>query len=225
MSLRVFILHGSFRPSRFAGTGEILLLDPDGEERAGVFGAADGGLGVEAEHRGRVQRVEPVGEGFLELPVVKRRSAGGTAAAGPITTDQVVLAAGMHCRHRYFGPSLAMTGNSSPCSRVHGYLLICPGPRRFLSGLLPKPTLTWQHFLVSAPGRIRTRDPLLRRQLLCPAELRAPEGNCARRRSRDGHVRVAVCRVCQAALPRPGTSRRPEVTSRVPERTRTWRQP
>ncbi len=111
MSLRVFILHGSFRPSRFAGTGEILLLDPDGEERAGVFGAADGGLGVEAEHRGRVQRVEPVGEGFLELPVVKRRSAGGTAAAGPITTDQVVLAAGMHCRHRYFGPSLAMTGN------------------------------------------------------------------------------------------------------------------
>ncbi len=28
---------------------------------------------------------------------------------------------------------------------------------------------------VSAPGRIRTRDPLLRRQLLCPAELRALE--------------------------------------------------
>jgi hypothetical protein len=26
-----------------------------------------------------------------------------------------------------------------------------------------------------APGRIRTRDPLLRRQLLCPAELRALE--------------------------------------------------
>ena len=28
-------------------------------------------------------------------------------------------------------------------------------------------------FWSSAPGRIRTRDPLLRRQLLCPAELQA----------------------------------------------------
>jgi hypothetical protein len=45
-----------------------------------------------------------------------------------------------------------------------------------------------------APGRIRTRDPLLRRQLLCPAELRAPGDKCGRRRSRIGHVRVAVCR-------------------------------
>ena len=45
-----------------------------------------------------------------------------------------------------------------------------------------------------APGRIRTRDPLLRRQLLCPAELRAPERNCARPRSRDGHTKVPVCR-------------------------------
>src|SRR5262245_33563476 len=44
-----------------------------------------------------------------------------------------------------------------------------------------------------APGRIRTRDPLLRRQLLCPAELRALERNCVRRRSRDGHAEVAVC--------------------------------
>ena len=50
----------------------------------------------------------------------------------------------------------------------------------------------------SAPGRIRTRDPLLRRQLLCPAELRAPEGNCARPRSHDGYARVAVCRACGA---------------------------
>jgi hypothetical protein len=30
-------------------------------------------------------------------------------------------------------------------------------------------------FLACAPGRIRTRDRLLRRQLLCPAELQAPE--------------------------------------------------
>ncbi len=29
-------------------------------------------------------------------------------------------------------------------------------------------------FLAGAPGRIRTRDPLLRRQPLCPAELQAP---------------------------------------------------
>ena len=35
---------------------------------------------------------------------------------------------------------------------------------------------------------------LLRRQLLCPAELRAPERNCARPRSRDGYAKVAVCR-------------------------------
>jgi hypothetical protein len=49
-------------------------------------------------------------------------------------------------------------------------------------------------FWYGAPGRIRTRDPLLRRQLLCPAELRALERNCARRRSRDGYMKVAVCR-------------------------------
>ena len=49
-------------------------------------------------------------------------------------------------------------------------------------------------FWLGAPGRIRTRDPLLRRQLLCPAELRALERNCARRRSRDGYMKVAVCR-------------------------------
>jgi hypothetical protein len=56
-------------------------------------------------------------------------------------------------------------------------------------------------FWCGAPGRIRTRDPLLRRQLLCPAELRALEGNCVRRRSRDGHPKVAVCRL-DAAPPR-----------------------
>jgi hypothetical protein len=47
--------------------------------------------------------------------------------------------------------------------------------------------------LTSAPGRIRTRDPLLRRQLLCPAELRALGDHCGRRISRLGHVQVAVC--------------------------------
>jgi hypothetical protein len=52
--------------------------------------------------------------------------------------------------------------------------------------------LSWD--FTGAPGRIRTRDPLLRRQLLCPAELRALERNCARRRSRDGYMKVAVCR-------------------------------
>jgi hypothetical protein len=57
-------------------------------------------------------------------------------------------------------------------------------------------------FWSGAPGRIRTRDPLLRRQLLCPAELRAPERNCARRRSRDGYTKVAVCRPLDAAPPR-----------------------
>ena len=52
-----------------------------------------------------------------------------------------------------------------------------------------------------APGRIRTRDPLLRRQLLCPAELRAPADNCAWQKSHEGHVKIAVCRVATADLP------------------------
>ena len=34
MYLRAFMLYGSFRPLGFAGTGGILLLDPDGEEHA-----------------------------------------------------------------------------------------------------------------------------------------------------------------------------------------------
>ena len=44
----------------------------------------------------------------------------------------------------------------------------------------------------SAPGRIRTRDPLLRRQPLYPTELLALGDHCARRRSRVGHAEVAV---------------------------------
>src|SRR5215472_9893991 len=42
--------------------------------------------------------------------------------------------------------------------------------------------------LTCAPGRIRTRDPLLRRQLLYPAELQAHTDDCAGSRSRRGHV-------------------------------------
>ena len=53
----------------FAGTGGVLLLGPGGQEQAGVLGVADGGLGVEAEHRCQVQRVGSVVEGFFELPV------------------------------------------------------------------------------------------------------------------------------------------------------------
>lgn len=80
----------------------------------------------------------------------------------------------------------------------------------------------------SAPGRIRTRDPLLRRQLLCPAELRALERNCAWRRSRDGYMKVAVCRSLtpchlgkqQAAspprTPQPPRLPHPAVSRRVP---------
>jgi hypothetical protein len=45
-----------------------------------------------------------------------------------------------------------------------------------------------------APGRTRTCDQLLRRQLLYPTELRALGNKCGRRRSRLGHIRVAVCR-------------------------------
>jgi hypothetical protein len=43
-----------------------------------------------------------------------------------------------------------------------------------------------------APGRIRTRDPLLRRQPLYPTELLALCDHCARPRSRVGHTEVAV---------------------------------
>ena len=46
-----------------------MLFGPGGEEQAGVLGVADGGLGVEAEHRCQVQRVGSVVEGFFELPV------------------------------------------------------------------------------------------------------------------------------------------------------------
>jgi hypothetical protein len=60
--------------------------------------------------------------------------------------------------------------------------------------------LSW--YFAGAPGRIRTRDPLLRRQLLCPAELRALGDKFAGRRSHDGHAKVAVCRPPDADSPR-----------------------
>jgi hypothetical protein len=67
----------------------------------------------------------------------------------------------------------------------------------------PRPPAAWRKFSqarsgLCAPGRIRTRDPLLRRQLLCPAELRALGDNCARQRSHAGHVMIAVCCVLPA---------------------------
>jgi hypothetical protein len=54
---------------RFAGTSGVLLLGEGDQEGSGVLGVADGGLGVEAEHRCQVQGVGAVGEGFLELPI------------------------------------------------------------------------------------------------------------------------------------------------------------
>ena len=83
-------------------------------------------------------------------------------------------------------------------------------------------------FWCGAPGRIRTRDPLLRRQLLCPAELRALERNCARGRSRDGYMMVAVCRPLTSChlgkrhaaspprTPQPPRLPHPAVSRRVP---------
>src|SRR5438552_1281949 len=63
---------------------------------------------------------------------------------------------------------------SSPCPRR----LTCVTGRAYSTGspygspgILVKISL-WP--LPGAPGRIRTRDPLLRRQLLYPAELQAP---------------------------------------------------
>jgi hypothetical protein len=59
--------------------------------------------------------------------------------------------------------------------------------------------LSW--YFAGAPGRIRTRDRLLRRQLLYPAELRAPGNNCARLRSHDGYTKVAVSCLVAASAP------------------------
>ena len=51
------------------------------EQLSGVFGVADRSLGIEAEHRGQVQGVGPMGEGFLELPVDAEPSQGSGLAA------------------------------------------------------------------------------------------------------------------------------------------------
>jgi hypothetical protein len=98
-------------------------------------------------------------------------------------------------------PRLADLSHSLCAGRATQLLsrkVVCVAPRcltthpcqRAVSREFPQVRGGW-----SAPGRIRTRDPLLRRQLLYPAELRALGDNCARQRSRRGYVRVAVCRV------------------------------
>ncbi len=46
-----------------------MFLRAGHEEHPGVFGVADRGLGIEAEHGSQVQWVRAVREGFLELPV------------------------------------------------------------------------------------------------------------------------------------------------------------
>src|SRR5215813_5579136 len=79
---------------------------------------------------------------------------------------------------------------SSPCPRrwplacvtVEAYSFGSPFGSRARTTMMP----IWR--LPGAPGRIRTRDPLLRRQLLYPAELQAPTDDCAGFRSRRGLV-------------------------------------
>jgi len=61
----------------------VVLFGRRGEQLAGVFRVADHGLGVEAEHRGQVQRVGAAGEGFLELPVDAEPLQGG----GPVRAN------------------------------------------------------------------------------------------------------------------------------------------
>ncbi|MEV4178408.1 hypothetical protein [Nonomuraea sp. NPDC049709] len=46
-----------------------LFLGVACQERFGVLGVADGGLGIQAERRREVERVGSVGEGFLELAI------------------------------------------------------------------------------------------------------------------------------------------------------------
>jgi hypothetical protein len=76
---------------------------------------------------------------------------------------------------------------------------------------------------VSAPGRIRTRDPLLRRQLLCPAELRAPK-KIVHGEDHATATRRSQCVAPSSRSPRETTSCRPRDSQR-PERTRSYRQP
>src|SRR5262245_48160779 len=74
-----------------------------------------------------------------------------------------------------------------------------PVAPRWAPGPIPQDrnmALTWS---IGAPGRIRTRVPLLRRQPLCPAELQAPASHSAGRRSRDGH-RERTARGVKAGL-------------------------
>src|SRR5215468_8387901 len=79
---------------------------------------------------------------------------------------------------------------SSPCPRR--LPLACVTVEAYSTGSLfgspPELVKVLIGLLPGAPGRIRTRDPLLRRQLLYPAELQAPTDDCAGFRSRQGHA-------------------------------------
>ena len=46
-----------------------MFLDQGDEEGSGVLGVADGGLGVQAEDRGEVERIGAVCESLFELPI------------------------------------------------------------------------------------------------------------------------------------------------------------
>jgi hypothetical protein len=53
----------------FGRTGRVLFLGVACQERFGVLGVADGGLGIRAERRREVERVGSVDEGLLEWAI------------------------------------------------------------------------------------------------------------------------------------------------------------
>jgi hypothetical protein len=64
------------------------------QQCAGVERVADGGRGVDVEDLGEVQRIEPDGEGFLELAVDPDLLEGGVEPAqlaGPSRADRAVV--------------------------------------------------------------------------------------------------------------------------------------
>jgi len=75
----------------FAGRRGVLFLGGRGEERAGGVGVADGGLGIETEEQGEVERVTAAGEGFFEDPVHSQPFQGGGL---PVEDERGALAAG-----------------------------------------------------------------------------------------------------------------------------------
>jgi hypothetical protein len=77
LSGRVSTSRGRARRTR----GGILFLGRRDEQLPGVFRIADRGLGIEAEHRGQVQRVRSLSEGLVELAVDPQSFQGGGLAA------------------------------------------------------------------------------------------------------------------------------------------------